>query len=140
MATLPRWTACERSPPLISFSDLVRKHTAHSTNDASVDWEPQERFSFYANKIVSTGEGGMVTTNDPELYKLARRLRDHAFSPERHFWHEYVAFNYRMTNLQAAIELAQTERLEATVAARRSLRTRYDEGLRLPRRDRVISL
>jgi perosamine synthetase len=71
-------------------------------------------FSFYANKIVTTGEGGMVTTNDPELYKLARRPRDHAFSPERHFWHEYVAFNYRMTNLQAAIELAQTVRLEAT--------------------------
>ena len=61
-----------------------------------------------ANKIITTGEGGMVTTDDPEVARLARRLRDHAFSEERHFWHEHVGFNYRMTNLQAAVGLAQT--------------------------------
>jgi perosamine synthetase len=86
-------------------------------------------FSFYANKIVTTGEGGMLTTNDPEVARLARRLRDHSFSPERHFWHEYLGFNYRMTNLQAAVGLAQTERLETLVKIRRDNAARYHEAL-----------
>ncbi len=76
-------------------------------------------FSFYANKIITTGEGGMITTNDEELADLARHLRDHAFSSERHFWHKYLGYNYRMTNLQAAVGLAQTERFAEFVAARR---------------------
>ena len=57
-------------------------------------------FSFYGNKIITTGEGGMVTTNNAEIAKLAWTLRDHAFSTERHFWHKFVGFNYRMTNLR----------------------------------------
>jgi perosamine synthetase len=95
-------------------------------------------FSFYANKIITTGEGGMITTNNGPLADLARQLRDHAFHPERHFWHEHVGFNYRMTNLQAAIGLAQTERLGEIVAARRRLRGWYKKrlgslpGLKLP--------
>ena len=76
-------------------------------------------FSFYGNKIITTGEGGMVTTNDREIARLAWNLRDHAFSNERHFWHKYVGFNYRMTNLQAAVGLAQVEQLDNFVAARR---------------------
>src|SRR5206468_7385528 len=90
-------------------------------------------FSFYANKIITTGEGGMVTTSDGELARLARRLRDHAFSDERHFWHKYVGFNYRMTNLQAAVGLAQTERLEEFIAIRRANAARYTGRLsRIP--------
>jgi perosamine synthetase len=87
-------------------------------------------FSFYANKIITTGEGGMVTTNDPEIARLARRLRDHAFSDERHFWHKYVGFNYRMTNMQAAVGLAQTERLEELVRIRRDNAARYSAQLK----------
>ena len=87
-------------------------------------------FSFYANKIVTCGEGGMVTTNDAALDRVLRRLRDHAFHPERHFWHEYLGFNYRMTNLQGALGLAQTERLSGIVDGRRRLRALYDERLR----------
>jgi perosamine synthetase len=87
-------------------------------------------FSFYANKVVSCGEGGMITTNDAALAEVARRLRDHAFSPERHFWHEYLGFNYRMTSLQAALGLAQTEQLQNFVATRRRLRLLYDSHLR----------
>jgi perosamine synthetase len=96
-------------------------------------------FSFYANKIVTTGEGGMLTTNDPEIARVARRLRDHAFSDERHFWHKYRGFNYRMTNLQAAVGLAQTERLDEFVGARRENAQIYRQllesipGLQLPR-------
>ncbi len=95
-------------------------------------------FSFYGNKIVSTGEGGMLTTNDSEIARIARLLRDHAFSQERHFWHSCLGFNYRMTNLQAAVGLAQTERLEDLVCARRRNARLYSErlrgiaGLRLP--------
>jgi perosamine synthetase len=86
-------------------------------------------FSFFANKIVTTGEGGMVTTDDPALAARARELRDLAFSTERHFWHRSVAFNYRMTSLQAAVGLAQTERLDELVERRRTNARRYAERL-----------
>ncbi|MEM7030449.1 MAG: DegT/DnrJ/EryC1/StrS family aminotransferase [Chloroflexota bacterium] len=95
-------------------------------------------FSFYANKNITTGEGGMITTNDESMAKLVRNLRDHAFSPERHFWHKYLGFNYRMTNLQAAVGLAQTEKLDALVDKRRANAHLYNEllayvpGLTLP--------
>jgi perosamine synthetase len=87
-------------------------------------------FSFYANKIITTGEGGMVTSNDPEVARIGRRLRDHAFSDERHFWHKYLGFNYRMTNMQAAVGLAQTERLEEFVRIRRDNAARYSARLK----------
>lgn len=87
-------------------------------------------FSFYANKIITTGEGGMITTNDSELASLARTLRDHAFSSDRHFWHRYLGFNYRMTALQAAVGLAQVERLNTLVDRKRALARRYSDGLR----------
>jgi len=87
-------------------------------------------FSFYANKIITTGEGGMVTTQDEAFAQKARTLRDHAFSQERHFWHKHRGFNYRMTNLQAAIGLAQTESLEQLVAARIEHASLYDALLK----------
>lgn len=82
-------------------------------------------FSFYGNKIITTGEGGMITTNDRELAKLAWNLRDHAFSTERHFWHKHIGYNYRMTNLQAAVGLAQVEQLDAFVESRRNNAREY---------------
>jgi perosamine synthetase len=86
-------------------------------------------FSFYANKNITTGEGGMVTTNDESFAKTCRILRDHAFSPERHFWHKYRGFNYRMTNVQAAIGLAQVEQLPVLVARRRGNAALYNRLL-----------
>jgi perosamine synthetase len=82
-------------------------------------------FSFYGNKIITTGEGGMITTDDEEIARLAWNLRDHAFSSERHFWHKFVGFNYRMTNLQAAVGLAQVEQLDDLVARRRGNAAHY---------------
>jgi len=87
-------------------------------------------FSFYGNKIITTGEGGMITTNREDVARLAWNLRDHAFSTDRHFWHKFVGFNYRMTNLQAAIGLAQTEQLETFVAARRAHAAQYTRLLK----------
>lgn len=88
-------------------------------------------FSFYANKIITTGEGGMVVTNSGDLADRARRLRDLAFSsPERDFRHREVGFNYRMTNIQAAIGLAQLSRIESFINHRRESAKVYDEILR----------
>jgi perosamine synthetase len=68
-------------------------------------------FSFYGNKVITTGEGGMLTTNDGEFHARAKRLRDHAMSPRRRYFHEERGFNYRITNLQAALGVAQLERI-----------------------------
>ena len=87
-------------------------------------------FSFYANKIITTGEGGMLTTNDEVIAKVAKNLANHAFSEERHFWHKYVGFNYRMTNMQAAIGVAQTERFGELVEKRRQNAKSYNSLLR----------
>src|SRR6201996_1204001 len=69
-------------------------------------------FSFYGNKIITTGEGGMLTTNDADFFARAKRLRDHAMSPQRRYFHEERGFNYRITNLQAALGVAQLERID----------------------------
>ena len=95
-------------------------------------------FSFYANKIVTTGEGGMVVTNDAALADRCRSLKNLAFNKERRFLHDAVGFNYRMTNLQAALGLAQLERIEEYVERRRAHAQLYNqllsgvEGLTLP--------
>lgn len=75
-------------------------------------------YSFYGNKIITTGEGGMITTNNEEFAKVARNLKDVAFSTVRHFWHTRLGYNFRMTNMQAAVGLAQTERFDSLVDSR----------------------
>jgi perosamine synthetase len=94
-------------------------------------------FSFYANKVITTGEGGMITTNNPELAEKARLLRNLAFTQPR-FRHEELGFNYRMTNVQAAIGLGQLERIEEIIEIKRTIAREYTErltdvrGLHLP--------
>lgn len=67
-------------------------------------------FSFYGNKNLTTGEGGMITTNDKSFAEKCKYLRDHAMSKEKRYWHTELGFNFRMTNLQAALGCAQLER------------------------------
>ncbi|MDE1976585.1 MAG: DegT/DnrJ/EryC1/StrS family aminotransferase [Elusimicrobia bacterium] len=86
-------------------------------------------YSFYANKVITTGEGGMVVTDSRALAERARFLRDFAFSKERHFWHEEVGYNYRMSGLQAAVGLAQLERLARLQAARNRNARAYRDAL-----------
>jgi perosamine synthetase len=86
-------------------------------------------FSFYANKIVTTGEGGMLTTDDAALAARCRTLRDHAMRPERRYYHDEVGFNYRMTNLQAAVGAAQMQRVDGFIARKREIAARYAAGL-----------
>jgi perosamine synthetase len=86
-------------------------------------------FSFYGNKIITTGEGGMITTNDRALYLRAKALRDHAMSSERRYWHAERGFNYRMTNLQAALGLAQLERIDEFRRRRAEIMSWYREAI-----------
>jgi perosamine synthetase len=115
---------------LFLIEDAAEAHGAEISDKRVGSFGLAGTFSFYANKIITTGEGGMVTTNDIQFERIVRRLRDHAFHPERHFWHEYIGYNYRMTNLQAAVGLAQTERMDEIIAARRRLRNWYHDKLR----------
>jgi perosamine synthetase len=86
-------------------------------------------FSFYGNKIITTGEGGMVVTNDDELADRLRYLKDHGMSPERRYYHTELAFNYRLTNLQAALGLAQLEQIEDFIARKRAIFKQYAQIL-----------
>ena len=87
-------------------------------------------FSFYANKIITTGEGGMVLTNNPGYAEKARSLRNLCFRKERRFYHTELGHNFRLTNLQAAIGLAQLERIDELVARKRWMGQAYTERLR----------
>jgi perosamine synthetase len=86
-------------------------------------------FSFYGNKILTTGEGGMVITNDPQVAEKARRLRDHGADPGRRYWHSQIGYNYRMTNLQAALGLAQLEQLDGFIRRKREIAELYRKYL-----------
>lgn len=88
-------------------------------------------FSFYANKIITTGEGGMVLTNNAGISRRCRLLRNLCFSPKgpRHFNHEGLGFNYRFTNLQAALGLAQLKDIEKRVRLKRAVAERYLDEL-----------
>ena len=86
-------------------------------------------FSFYPNKHITTGEGGMVLTNDKHLADRCRSLRNLCFKPEKRFVHDELGWNYRMTNLQAAIGIAQFERVQAHIARKREMGARYRELL-----------
>jgi perosamine synthetase len=87
-------------------------------------------FSFYTNKIVTTGEGGMAVTNNDEIAERLELFRDLAHSKEKRYLHYEIGFNYRMTNLQAAIGLAQMERIEEYIDARRKNAKLYTSFLK----------
>jgi perosamine synthetase len=97
-------------------------------------------FSMFANKLISTGEGGMIIFRDAAAAARARVLRDHGMTPGRRYWHDTVGFNYRLTNLQAAIGVAQLERFDYLLARKRKIANAYHrrladiDGLILPAR------
>ncbi len=87
-------------------------------------------FSFYANKIITTGEGGMIVTNNPKLATHARLLKDLAHTPKQRFLHEEIGYNYRMTNLQAALGVAELEQIEVYIEKKRAMAKTYNELLK----------
>jgi len=86
-------------------------------------------FSFYPNKHITTGEGGMVVTNDDALAERCRSLRNLCFLPNRRFVHEELGWNYRMTNLQAALGLGQLEQLDQFLSKKQWIGKKYNEHL-----------
>jgi perosamine synthetase len=114
---------------LILIEDAAEAHGARHQGRPAGSLGDVAAFSLYGNKILTAGEGGIVSTNDARIAAVARELRDHAFSPDRHFWHRRLGFNYRMTNLQAAVGLAQTERLDELVGRRAENARRYHAAL-----------
>ncbi len=111
------------------IEDCAQAHGAMFKNQKVGSFGDIGCFSFYGNKVLTTGEGGMCTTNNPILNKKMRILRDHGMSREKKYWHDVVGFNYRMTNLQAAIGVAQLERIESIHKNRREYENCYRAAL-----------
>ena len=86
-------------------------------------------FSFYGNKIITTGEGGICLTDDEVLAEKMRIIRDHGMSLQKRYWHEVIGFNYRMTNLQAAIGVAQLGKIDYFINKKRETARMYNQLL-----------
>jgi len=117
--------AIARKYNLKVIEDCAEAHGAMFNNKKVGSFGDIGCFSFYANKVITTGEGGMCVTNSLELDNTMRLYRDHGMSKSKRYWHEVVGYNYRMTNLQAAIGLAQLERIESIHNNRRSYECAY---------------
>jgi perosamine synthetase len=128
-APMPALKALADQHGLLLVEDAAEAHGAQVGAQRTGVLGQVAAFSFFANKIITTGEGGMVTTDDPALAARCRMLRDHAMPPERRYWHDEVGFNYRMTNLQAAVGVAQMARINDFIARKRALACHYSQGL-----------
>jgi perosamine synthetase len=126
----------KRLVPLARKHDLRIIEDAAEAHGAEVDGQKVGGigdlgcFSFYANKIVTTGEGGMVITNDSALAERCRSLRNLCFRSDRRFLHTEIGHNYRLTNIQAALGIAQVERVEAHIQHKRWMAENYRKRLK----------
>jgi perosamine synthetase len=118
------------------LEDAAEVHgAAYHSKDAGGAWlrcgsiGDAAAFSFYGNKIVTTGEGGMVLSRDAEVTARARRYQNLCFRPEQRFYHTELGYNFRMTNMQAAIGVAQLERIDEFVARKRRFGAYYRSSL-----------
>ncbi len=114
---------------LIVIEDAAEAHGAEYKKKKVGGLGDAGCFSFFGNKIITTGEGGMITTNDEEIMKKAMMLRDHGMSKEKRYWHPQIGYNYRMTNMQGAVGLAQTERIHEYIEIRRKNAELYNNHL-----------
>ncbi|MGV8815428.1 MAG: DegT/DnrJ/EryC1/StrS family aminotransferase [Gelidibacter sp.] len=94
------------------IEDAAEAHGAKVHGKRVGSWGHCATFSFYGNKNLTTGEGGMITTDDEDFYNRCKYLRDHAMSKEKRYWHTAAGFNFRLTNIQAALGCAQLERID----------------------------
>ncbi len=114
---------------IIVVEDAAEAHGARSADRSAGALGRCAAFSFFGNKIITTGEGGAVTTDDAELAARLRLLRGQGMDPQRRYWFPVVGFNYRMTNIAAALGLAQLEDITRKLALRKELAARYDAAL-----------
>jgi perosamine synthetase len=125
-----------------AISELAEAHDLYVIEDAAEAHGATHRgrpvggigtvgcFSFFGNKIMTTGEGGAVLCNSPEIAARVRLLKNHGMDPQRRYFHQVVGYNYRMTNLQAALGLAQLERFPDLAERKRTVFGWYDERMR----------
>jgi perosamine synthetase len=122
---------------LMVIEDCAESHGATVRGKMTGSFGDMGAFSFYANKIITTGEGGMIVTNDKKLADQAKLLRNLAFTTPR-FRHEYAGYNFRMTGYQAAMGLAQLKKINKIIENKRRVAKLYDhylqeiDGLQLP--------
>jgi perosamine synthetase len=121
--------ATARRHGLFVLEDAAQAHGAEYRGRRTGGLADVATFSFFGNKIVTTGEGGMVTTGDDALAGRMRLLRTHGMDPTRRYWHPVIGYNYRMTNVAAAIGLAQLERIQSLLARRQEVVAWYREAL-----------
>jgi perosamine synthetase len=114
---------------LYVVEDAAEAHGAEYKGEKVGSFGDISCFSFYGNKTITTGEGGMCLTNNEELAGKMRVLRDHGMNPDRRYWYDFIGFNYRMTNLQAAVGVAQLEKLDEFIEKKRKIAKVYEEGL-----------
>lgn len=114
---------------LIVMEDAAEAHGAEIKGQKVGSLSHCGIFSFYGNKMITSGEGGMITTNDEEFYHRAKYLRDHAMSSSKRYWHDEFGYNYRMTNIQAALGLAQLERIDGFINKRKEIFSQYQKKL-----------
>lgn len=86
-------------------------------------------FSFFGNKIITTGEGGAIFAKDDAMFKKIVEYKNHGMSPEKKYYHKNIGYNYRMTNMQAAIGLAQIEKIDNILKKRKTIEDWYNEFL-----------
>jgi len=101
------------------IEDAAEAHGAQYRGRKVGTFGDASSFSFFGNKVITTGEGGMVVTDDGALAERCRHLRGQGVSPVRTYWHDMVGYNYRMTNIAAAIGCAQLERIDRVIADKR---------------------
>lgn len=111
------------------FEDCAESHGSTYAGRQTGSWGRAGCFSFFANKNINTGEGGMVTTNDAQLADRMRSMRSLSFGKKEKFLHEGIGFNYRMDNLNAALGCAQMDEVESIIDAKIVMGKRYDELL-----------
>ncbi len=114
---------------LLVLEDAAQAHGAEVLGQRTGSLGNCGIFSFFGNKIITCGQGGMITTNDEEFYQRAKSLRGYAMSPDKKYWHLEVGYNYRMTNMQAALGLAQLKRIDELIARKREIFSLYQENL-----------
>jgi perosamine synthetase len=111
------------------IEDAAEAHGAEYRGRRAGSFGMSSCFSFYANKLITTGEGGMLLVDDDNLAERARRLRNLGFQPGRRFLHAELGFNFRLTNLQAALGLTQVDRMDEIVDRKRRMGQAYTERL-----------
>lgn len=114
---------------LLVIEDAAEAHGAKYKDKLVGGIADMGAFSFYANKIITTGEGGMVITNNDQFAMKARSLKDLAHSKTKRFIHDALGYNYRLTSLQAALGIGQLKHIDDFLATKRHMAARYKQGL-----------